>query len=97
MKKELLFTLTRKKISAVLAVIIIIDIILYFILDATLGNSRLLNGVFIFSIIIPAILARILLSYVDYQKEQLRLRNKKDKIIDSTVNTMPNMDDLFDL
>ncbi len=97
MKKELLITITQKKVTTILAIIIGIDIILYFFLDSMLGNSRLLNGLFILSMVIPAILGKILLSYVDYKKEQLSLRNREDNLFDATTDTIINTEDLFDL
>ncbi len=71
MNKKLIYTVTRKKLSTILAIIIGINAIIYFILDAMWGNSRMLNILFFASIMIPAILARILLFYVNYKKRQL--------------------------
>jgi len=97
MKKELVVTLTQKKVSTVLAIIIGIDIFLYFLLDSVFGNSRLLNGLFVLSMLIPGVLAKLLLSYVDYKKEQLSLRNKEDNLFDAAADTFIDDEDLFDL
>lgn len=77
---------TRNQYIRSMVIIIVVFTIIYFILDATLGSSQILNACFCLGILLSAIILRII---VDNNE---RKRGKKASIIAD----LTGIDDLLD-